>query len=183
MTTNFETTKIETTNIETNSTDVLIGLGSNLDQPQRQVNNAIKAIMAIEDCLFLRASSLYESSPQGPQDQENFCNAVALVSTNLPPKDLLYKLQAIENNFGRVKTRHWGERVIDLDILYYGQSNINLDTPDLHIPHRHALARDFVIIPALEVTPDWCLPDGTYLKDYQEACLNHQLKKIKPIDS
>ncbi|MFT6122219.1 MAG: 2-amino-4-hydroxy-6-hydroxymethyldihydropteridine diphosphokinase [Oleiphilaceae bacterium] len=162
----------------TKNTDVLIGLGSNLDQPKRQVINAINAIINIEGCDFQCASSLYESLPQGPQDQENFCNAVVLVSTNLPPEYLLYQLQTIENNFGRIKTRHWGERVIDLDILYYGQSKIDLDTPDLHIPHRHALARDFVIIPALEITPDWCLPDGTRLEDYQEACLNHQLKKI-----
>jgi len=164
--------------ILTKKTDVLIGLGSNLDKPQQQVTKAIKAIMNIDGIHFQRASSLYESSPQGPQDQENFCNAVILINTNLSPERLLFELQSIEDYFGRIKTRHWGERIIDLDILYYGQTTIDIETPDLHIPHRQALTRDFVIIPALEITPDWCLPDGTLLKDYQETCLNHQLTQI-----
>lgn len=158
--------------------DVLIGLGSNLDHPQQQVIKAIDAIKRIEGVYSLQASSLYESSPQGPQDQDNFCNAVVLVSTNLLPSTLLALLQTIENDFGRIKTRHWGERVIDLDILFYGQQHIDSEQPDLHIPHRHALTRDFVMIPALEITPDWRLPDGSKLKDYQAACLNHQLIKI-----
>lgn len=162
----------------TKKTDVLIGLGSNLETPQQQIIKAIEAITHIKGIRFQCASSLYESSPQGPQDQENYCNAVVLVSTNLPPEYLLAELQTIENNFGRVKTRHWGERVIDLDILYYGQTIVAIETPDLHIPHRQALTRDFVIIPILEITPNWCLPDGTFLKNYQQACISHQLKKI-----
>ena len=163
----------------TSSTEVLIGLGSNLDNPQQQVLEAIKAISALDSLSFLAASSLYESSPQGPQDQENFCNAVMLVSTNLLPSHLLSALQSIENNFGRIKTRHWGERIIDLDILFYGQTTVDTATPDLHIPHREALTRDFVIIPALEVAPHWRLPNGQPLKNYQDQCLNHQLTKIK----
>jgi 2-amino-4-hydroxy-6-hydroxymethyldihydropteridine diphosphokinase len=161
-----------------NNIEVLIGLGSNLDNPQQQVIKAIEAVKDIEGVQLQRASSLYESSPQGPQDQENFCNAVILVSTCLLPEALLLDLQTIENSFGRIKTRHWGERVIDLDILYYGQSQIDIETPDLHIPHLQALTRDFVIIPALEITPNWCLPDGTMLKDYQAVCLNHALTNL-----
>lgn len=160
------------------TTEVLIGLGSNLDKPQQQIIKAIKVIENIDGIKFHSASSLYESSPQGPQDQGNFYNVVVLVSTNLAPESLLLCLQGIENDFGRIKVRHWGERVIDLDILYYGQSTIDRQTPDLHIPHLQALRRDFVIIPALEIAPDWRLPDGTFLKDYQETCLNHQLTKI-----
>ena len=162
----------------TKTTEVLIGLGSNLDNPQQQVTKAIEAIKNVNGISFQKVSSLYESSPQGPQDQENFYNAAILVSTNLSAETLLLYLQSIENDFGRTKTRHWGERVIDLDILYYGQSTIDIQTPDLHIPHLQALTRDFVIIPVLEITPDWRLPDGTLLKDYQETCLNHQLTKI-----
>ncbi len=162
----------------TATTDVLIGLGSNLDNPQQQVTKAIEAIKNVNGISLQKASSIYESSPQGPKDQENFCNAVILVRTYLPPEALLLNLQGIENDFGRIKTRHWGERVIDLDILYYGQSTIDIQTPDLHIPHLQALTRDFVIIPVLEITPDWRLPDGSPLKDYQETCFNHQLTKI-----
>jgi len=158
--------------------EVLIGLGSNLEGPRQQVLNAIEAIKAVEGIHFITHSSLYESSPQGPQDQENFCNAVILVSTNIPANTLLLKLQGIENQFGRIKTRHWGERVIDLDILFYGQDEIQSATPELIIPHPHALSRDFVIIPTLEIAPQWQLPDNSYLKDHQAACLNHQLVKI-----
>lgn len=158
--------------------EVLIGLGSNLNAPQQQIKRAITSISSIENIELQSASSLYQSSPQGPQDQEDFCNAVILIRTSLSPEHLLLTLQTLENDFGRIKTRHWGERIIDLDILYYGQMTIQTETPDLHIPHREALSRDFVIIPALEIVPDWCLPDGTLLKDYQEACLNHQLIKL-----
>jgi len=157
---------------------VLIGLGSNLEGPRQQVLSAIGAIKSIEGIHFIANSSLYESSPQGPQDQENFYNAVVLVSTNIPANILLVKLQKIENQFGRIKTRYWGERVIDLDILFYGQDTIQSASPDLTIPHAHALTRDFVIVPALEIAPQWQLPDGSYLKDHQTACLNHQLVKI-----
>ena len=137
------------------STDVLIGLGSNLNDPKKQLLNAIDKIRLISDIAVLAQSSLYESSPQGPQDQENFYNAVILVSTNLPATSLLKSLQEIENDFGRIKTRRWGERVIDLDILFYGQNEIQSISPDLTIPHLQALTRDFVIIPALEIAPQW----------------------------
>ncbi len=165
-------------NSELTTTEVLIGLGSNLNNPRQQVLNAIQAIEAIDGVNFLSRSSLYESSPQGPQDQENFFNAVVLVSTNMQAEVLLNRLQEIENEFGRVKTRHWGERIIDLDILFYGRYKIHSDLPDLNIPHLQALTRDFVIIPTLEIAPEWTLPNGSFLKDYQEACLNHQLTKI-----
>ena len=101
-----------------------------------------------------------------------------MVSANISAESPLAELQQIEDKFGRAKTRHWGERVIDLDILFYGKYTIQSNMPDLNIPHLQALTRDFVIIPALEITPEWTLPDGSFLKDYQESCLNHQLTKI-----
>ena len=105
-------------------------------------------------------------------------NAVVLIQTQLDPKALLLLLQAIELNQGKVKVRHWGERCIDLDILFIDQLVIQQFNPDLIIPHPNALSRDFVLIPALEIAPEWRLPDQTLLKDHLSSCIKHDLKKL-----
>lgn len=157
---------------------VLIGVGSNLNDPEFQIQTAINTIGCLKSVQVLAQSSLYQSRPQGPQNQNDFRNAVVMINTNLPPVKLLKELQAIEKNQGRIKTRHWGERVIDLDILFYGKQVININSPALNVPHPQALKRDFVIIPALEITPDWETPDGTPLASYKDQCLYHQLTII-----
>jgi 2-amino-4-hydroxy-6-hydroxymethyldihydropteridine diphosphokinase len=157
---------------------VLIGLGSNLDCPIQQVQTAIKTLALHQDIALLKVSSLYESQPQGPQDQDAFINAVALIQTELEPSVLLLILQEIERQQGKIKVRHWGERCIDLDILFIDQVTISQANPDLVIPHPHALSRDFVLIPALEIMPEWRLPDQSLLKDYLASCLKHDLKKL-----
>lgn len=158
---------------------VLIGLGSNLYQPIEQVKEAINVIKRHPKIKLVTQSSLYSSSPQGPQDQEDFINAVVWIETPMAPPELLLATQAIENQFGRVKTRHWGERVIDLDILFFNQDTFQAQQPDLTIPHPYALERDFVLIPTLEIAADWLLPDGSKLHGYQSLCLNHNLKRIE----
>jgi len=158
---------------------VLIGIGSNLNDPGFQVAQAISALTSLPHTQWIKSSSPYRSLPQGPQDQDLFCNAVALIETRLSPAELLLALQSIEQAFGRIKTRHWGERIIDLDILFYGQDTILLQEPDLCIPHPHALSRDFVLIPALEICPDWRLPDGSLLSSKLAACLDHGLQRIE----
>ena len=158
--------------------EVLIGLGSNLSNPLSQIAAAIKAIKNLPRLHLLAQSHCYQSLPQGPQDQELFCNAVVLVQTDLTPLELLHQLQQIEVTQGRVKLRHWGERIIDLDILFYQDQIFQSQAPDLTIPHPHALSRDFVVIPALEIAPEWQLPDGTRLKDYLRHCLDHRLTLI-----
>lgn len=158
---------------------VLIGVGSNLCNPVLQVKQAIAALSSLPHTRVIQTSSLYQSLPQGPQDQDRFCNAVALVATSLTPSELLLAVQAIEQQFGRIKTRHWGERIIDLDILFYGQHTVRLHEPDLCIPHPHALSRDFVLLPALEICPDWRLPDGSLLASQRASCLGHDLQRIE----
>lgn len=156
----------------------VIGLGSNLHSPVDQITTAINTIsehtcMQVHSC-----SSLYQSLPQGPQDQDRFINAVIVLQTNLSPTELLLTLQKIEHDQGKIKKRHWGERCIDLDILFIDQLNLSLKHPDLVIPHPYALTRDFVLVPALEILPEWILPDGSMLKDYIKTCLTHELKKL-----
>ena len=160
--------------------DVLIGLGSNLSSPKQQINNAIQEISLIDTIEVHKTSSLYESIPQGPQDQDKFINAVTFIKTSLTPTELLTALQKIEHRFGRKKTRHWGERIIDLDIIFFNQDIINQSSPDLTIPHPQALIRDFVLIPAIEIAADWELPNGTRLKSLVHQCVSHQLNRILP---
>ena len=154
----------------------LLGLGSNLYSPAIQLATAIKSIADHAHIQLHKQSSFYQSLPQGPQDQDLFINAVISIKTSLRPEALLAVLQKIESDQGKVKLRHWGERCIDLDILFMDQLRLHLKAPDLIIPHPHALTRDFVLIPALEIVPEWILPDGGMLKDYLDDCLKHDLK-------
>ncbi len=157
---------------------VLIGLGSNLQDPVAQIKRAMNTLSAHSHITLIKHSSLYSSLPQGPQDQNTFINAVICISTTLAPQQLLQVLQSIEQDHGRIKTRHWGERCIDLDILFIDQLTLHLKTPDLVVPHPHALTRDFVLIPALEIMPLWKLPNGELLASALHNCLQHDLKKI-----
>jgi 2-amino-4-hydroxy-6-hydroxymethyldihydropteridine diphosphokinase len=157
---------------------VLIGLGSNLEDPKNQLRKVIEVLRRHPDMTLKSASSLYCSRPQGPQDQDDFVNAVVWIETPLDPLTLLSKTQTIEDSFGRVKTRHWGERIIDLDILFFNSEQITERQPNLTIPHPYALKRDFVLIPAIEIASQWQLPDSSKLSDYEATCLKHDLKRI-----
>jgi 2-amino-4-hydroxy-6-hydroxymethyldihydropteridine diphosphokinase len=163
-----------------NSNQVLIGLGSNLGSPVDQINQAIDTIARHPAIQLLKCSSLYQSLPQGPQDQDNYINAVISIKTSLMPQALLAFLQTIEQQQGRIKTRHWGERCIDLDILFISGDNSELNQPNLIIPHPYALQRDFVVIPALEIEPEWLLPNGSRLSEAVQHCLHHDLQVLHP---
>lgn len=132
--------------------DAFIGIGSNLLNPVVQVKNAISALEHLPNSHLESVSSLYSSKPQGPQDQPDFVNAVARVKTALSASSLLNALQSIELAQGKVKKRHWGERLIDLDILLYDAVTIN--SPELVIPHPELTNRDFVLLPLAELVED-----------------------------
>lgn len=134
---------------------VYIGLGSNLDNPSHQLDLAQNALRALSSGCF-QVSSYYSSKPQGPTDQPDFVNAVVGFCTHLDALDLLAALQAIEQAQGKVKLRHWGERVIDLDLLLYGEQVIDL--PSLQVPHPQLQHRDFVLVPLLEIAPNLSAP-------------------------
>lgn len=154
----------------------ILGLGSNLEDPAQQLHRAFEALAKLPQSKLVSKSSLYKSAPQGPQDQPDFYNAAVAIETTLDPFDLLSELQAIESVLGRLKTRHWGERVIDLDIIFYAQ--LELAQPDLRIPHAEALNRDFVIVPILEIEPDWRLPDGSLLSEHIPPHKTHLLQRL-----
>jgi 2-amino-4-hydroxy-6-hydroxymethyldihydropteridine diphosphokinase len=134
-----------------------IGLGSNLAQPVAQIKSARAVISSIADIQELAFSSLYHSLPMGPQDQPDYVNAVMCVATDLSPMDLLRCLQAIENDHGRErKGERWGARTLDLDILIYGDREINL--PELIVPHKGLDERSFVLYPLFEIAPQLIVP-------------------------
>ena len=127
--------------------DAYIGLGSNLQEPQLQIKNALQELREIHNTHVLESSSLYKSKPMGPADQPNFINAVAKISTFLDPEELLAALQNIEKHHQRerVSLERWGPRTLDLDIILYGNQQIH--TNKLQIPHSGMAKREFVLIP------------------------------------
>lgn len=136
-----------------------IGLGSNLGDSQQIMAEAVAKLASLGP---VQVSKLYQSPPMGPQDQPNYHNAVVQLSTDLAPLALLDQLQKIEQESGRVRLRHWGERTLDLDLLLYGQDNIENDR--LTVPHVGVLERDFVLIPLLDLDADLVVK-GQQLKD------------------
>ena len=133
-----------------------IGLGSNLSNPIEQLQKALHSIDALPSTQLLQSSSFYGSKPLGPQDQPDFVNAVCKIQTDLSAKELLHCLQKIELQQGRIKKRHWGERLIDLDILLFGDEVISTD--ELTVPHTQIALRDFVLIPLVEIAPRLVVP-------------------------
>jgi 2-amino-4-hydroxy-6-hydroxymethyldihydropteridine diphosphokinase len=157
--------------------DVFIGLGSNLGDSVAILHKARSAIDQLPGCHVVATSSLYRSAPIGPQDQPDYFNAVLRLHTSMSAAALLGALQYIEQQAGRVRTRHWGERILDLDILLYGNQIIN--QPELQIPHPRLTERAFVLKPLLEIASQITLPDERPLAACcaavadQPICLHH----------
>lgn len=134
-----------------------IGIGSNLDDPIRQVNHAFDLLDDLPGCHVSKRSSLYRSAPFGGVEQDDFINAVAEIETGVPPELLLACLKETERTMGRdLNGPRWGPRILDLDILLYG--NDVVDEPDLVIPHPGIALRNFVLLPLCEIAPDLEIP-------------------------
>jgi 2-amino-4-hydroxy-6-hydroxymethyldihydropteridine diphosphokinase len=156
-----------------------IGLGSNLADPVDQVKTAISNLQSLPDSQLLEWSSLYASPPMGPQDQPDYINAVAAIETALSAHQLLDALQAIEQHQGRVRNRHWGERTLDLDVLLYGQ--IQIDDARLQIPHPGIALRAFVLYPLAEIAPDLEITNTGEIKQLLQHCPRDGLRKLEKI--
>jgi 2-amino-4-hydroxy-6-hydroxymethyldihydropteridine diphosphokinase len=141
----------------TDAVRAYIGLGSNLEDPRRQVRTALVELGALPYTRLVAQSSLYRSDPMGPADQPDYINAVAAIDTLLTPLALLDALLGIERMHGRVRhgTR-WGPRTLDLDVLIYGDRIIS-DTR-LAVPHPGIGERAFVLLPLAEIAPNLAIP-------------------------
>ncbi len=149
------------------NTTAYIGIGSNLQNPSAQVSKAIECIRSQPDCHIKTVSKYYLNKAFGPVAQPDCINAVLQIETSLSPERLLTTLQSIEHLQGRVREMRWGPRVIDLDLLLYG--NIQLKSDKLTIPHPGLTERYFVLVPLFEIAPDLVLPDGRPLAALMNA--------------
>lgn len=153
-----------------------VGLGSNLAGPRQQIERALAALARLVDSRLLQASSLYASAPMGPADQPDYLNAVAALETRLAPLVLLDALQAIEQRQGRVRGRRWGPRTIDLDLLLYGDQQIDL--PRLRVPHPGMMQRAFVLAPLVEIGGNIDVPGQGRAADLLAACDDSSLRRL-----
>ena len=133
-----------------------IGAGANLGEPVRQLGQAIEELRQSRSIKFLGASSFYRTQPVGPVEQPPFVNAVFSLEPEIGPHDLLSLLLDIEQKMGRVRKERWGPRVIDLDLLFYGDAVISGE--GLEVPHPRLHKRRFVLAPLAEIAPDFVHP-------------------------
>jgi 2-amino-4-hydroxy-6-hydroxymethyldihydropteridine diphosphokinase len=154
-----------------------IGIGSNLDNPVAQVLEAVEELEMIPDTILVARSSLYSGRPMGPEEQPDYVNAVVSLDTLLSADELHQALISIEDQQGRVRDgEKWGARIIDLDLLLYGNSSIN--TPTLTVPHPGMHERDFVIVPLEEIAGNVKVPGHGFLYSLINKCKSHSLKKL-----
>lgn len=157
--------------------DAYIGLGSNLEAPERQLVSAFDEIGATAGVRLLARSSLYRSAPIGYADQPDFVNAVAAVATTLAPLELLAALLAIEQRHRRVRAAANGPRTLDLDILIYGDL-ITTETT-LTVPHPRMHERAFVLHPLLEVAPRCLIPGRGPAAEWLARCSGQPITRIE----
>ena len=132
----------------------VVALGSNLENRKLNLDIAITHLeVLLKD---LKVSQYFETKPVGGHTQNDFINAVVIGECDLAPEVLLAELLEIEVQMGRVRDVKWGPRIIDLDLIVYGDQKI--DTVFLKLPHPLAHSREFVLRPWLEVDPEGVIP-------------------------
>jgi 2-amino-4-hydroxy-6-hydroxymethyldihydropteridine diphosphokinase len=132
--------------------EIGLGLGSNIGDRPANIAAALALLAARGGVVIGAVSSIYRTAPWGYLAQPDFANACALATTTLDPAALLAEVKAVEAQMGRKDAARWGPRLIDIDILFYG--NKVFDQPDLVLPHKELFNRAFVLAPLAEIAPD-----------------------------
>jgi 2-amino-4-hydroxy-6-hydroxymethyldihydropteridine diphosphokinase len=132
-------------------TRAYVGVGANLGDREATIRAALDALPGV-----VGVSTLRETDPVGVVDQPPFLNGAAVLETELPPRELLETLLAVERELGRERRERWGPRTIDLDLLLYGDESI--DEPDLTVPHPRLHERRFALEPLLDLDPELSIP-------------------------
>lgn len=140
---------------------IILGLGSNIEDRRAYLKQAIAALADV--MTDIRLSRVFESAPLLPEGaspdwDKPFLNMVVSGRTNLSPQALLAAVKDIEQKLGRQKRGTWGPREIDIDII--AMDEVVMHTPDLTIPHPQMMERDFVLLPLLDIAPDWVCPNS-----------------------
>jgi len=149
-----------------------VGIGSNLEDPVRQVREALDELDRMPHSRVVKRSSLYRSAPVGHAAQPDFVNAVAQLETGLPAERLLAELQEIEARHGRKRSFPNAPRTLDLDVLLYGE--LSVDLPGLKVPHPRMRERTFVRRPLIEISPELHKRFNACL----EACAGQKIERI-----
>ena len=152
-------------------TAAFLGLGANLGDPVHTIAQAVHALGGTDGISVTRCSSFYRTSPVGKTDQPDFVNIVVRIETTLSADDLMTALLDVEHRLGRVRTDRWGPRTIDIDLLIYGDCQI--ETERLTVPHPRMLDRRFVLVPLIEIAHDLQVPGTTKsLKEFLDVTEN-----------
>lgn len=139
-------------------TECCIGLGANLGDPLRNLRSAVAGLSSAPGLTLRRCSRVYRSAPVGPAGQADYLNAAVSVTTHLSPHALLDVLRDLEARAGRVRGERWGPRTLDLDLLLFGDAQI--DSDELTVPHPRIRERNFVLQPLVDLLgPDYMLAD------------------------
>lgn len=152
-----------------------VGLGSNLNDPQRQLQQALRALGSVPQTRRLRCSPWYWN-PSLSVGQPDYLNGAVELGTALPPTALLDALQSIEADQGRERREHWGARTLDLDLLLYGDDVIASER--LRVPHPGLTQRIFVLRPLLDIDSELQLPDGSTVASHLDYRAERTLRPM-----
>lgn len=131
---------------------VFLSLGANQDEPIGQIKKAVELLKEYEGLHLSGVSSFYLTEPVGPVEQPAFVNVVAEWRVHLSPEELLSAILSVEKAMGRTRSLRWGPRLIDIDLLLYGDRSI--ETPGFKVPHTRMHERRFVLDPLAELAPE-----------------------------
>ncbi len=160
-----------------NGTIAYIGIGSNLGKPVQNCREAIENLSRVKGIKLITTSSFYKTEPVGIEDQDFFINAVMEIKTDLPVHHLMQTLQNIESDMGRVRATKGGPRIIDLDLLFYGQHVIS--EKNLIVPHPEAHKRRFVLEPLCEIASYFIHPVfGVSIRGLKDRLCDNKLVEI-----
>ncbi|BBB58928.1 2-amino-4-hydroxy-6-hydroxymethyldihydropteridine diphosphokinase [Undibacterium sp. KW1] len=154
---------------------VFIGIGANLGDARASVSKAIDALAQLPDTTLVARSALFGSAPIDSSG-DDYVNAVAELTTSLSAADLLQHLQAIELAHGRERPYRNAPRTLDLDLLLYGDEEIN--TADLQVPHPRMTERAFVLLPLLQLSADISIPGKGRAQDYVAAVAEQRIQEL-----
>ncbi|MBY0560518.1 2-amino-4-hydroxy-6-hydroxymethyldihydropteridine diphosphokinase [Hyphomicrobium sp.] len=159
------------------ASDAILALGTNLGNRIENIEEAIRRLTADGSIRLVSRSKLYRSAPWGVTDQDWFINACIAIQTTLSPHELLKRCQAVENDMGRVRTMRWGPRIIDVDILTFG--DLTIAEPDLTVPHPLIGERAFVLVPLKDVAPELRL-NGRSIDAMLEKLDGSEVEAVQP---
>lgn len=157
---------------------IFLGLGTNLGDKKKNLEKAREKIAAIAS--VIKSSPIYETPPFGIREQPDFYNQVLEIETNLSPEILLEMILAIEKEMGRVRIIKNGPRIIDIDILFYGNEIIKIES--LQIPHPGAAIRPFVLVPLHEIAAEFVHPETRQtVQQLLSAVSQQEIRSIKRV--